>query len=271
MKKQKALFLFLCLAAFTSIVQAQSVTDMNKDAGKFSGRGKGGSGSSSGSQSNYSSSGGDAANALNGALFLMETFVYMGRGTVLLAKEEARLYRRNKEQNDLFCVEANAQGGYGFTDFTKLQPQVRLHLGCLSLDYRQTLLNDRRTEFNTWEFLGWMNFVNRPKFKLRIGVGSLGMTNNGNSYFLYGAGVEFRPTQKVRLELWGNLTQNFYGTTIRPRTEINLRGHYDFWQKGRSRASLFAGVSSQKYFGGHDFTTIDLGVNFMVSFHRFTD
>jgi hypothetical protein len=245
-------------------VSGQSVNNLDKVSRSYSGKSTGNSGSST-----YASSGGDAAAALDGILFFIRAFAYMGQGIVQLGKEEIRLADRNRTENNLFYLEANGQGGFGFTDFTKIQAQGRLHLGWATFDLRQTLLNDKSSEFKTLEFMTWFNIVNRQTFKLRTGLGNLSMQNSGGSYFLYGAGIEVLPTDKLRFELWGNLTQRFTGTEIRPRQEINLRCHYDFWKKGYAKASVFAGASSQKYYGEHSFTTLDAGINFMLSFHRF--
>ena len=257
-----------------SMMLGQSVNNLDKAARSYSGKSTGNSGSSSGSagSSGYSSSGGgggDVGSALDGILFFFRAFAYMAQGIGELGKEEIRLAGRNKTENNLFCLEANAQGGYGFTDFTKIQAQGRVHLGWATFDLRQTLLNDKSTEFKTLEFMTWFNLVNRPSFKLRTGMGNLSLQNTGDSYFLYGAGIEVLPTDKLRFELWGNLTQRFTGSEIRPRQEINLRCHYDFWKKGYAKASVFAGASSQKYYRDYSFTTLDAGVNFMLSFHRF--
>ena len=254
-----------CTVLATQIM-GQSVNNLDKASRSYSGKSTGSSGSSGFSGSG---GGGDVGSALNGILFFIRAFAYMGQGIVQLGKEEVRLADRNRTENNLFCVEANAQGGYGFTDFTKIQAQGRVHLGWATFDIRQTLLNDKSTEFKTLEFMTWFNIVNRPTFKLRTGLGNLSLQNTGDSYFLYGAGIEVLPTDKLRFELWGNLTQRFTGSEIRPRQEINLRCHYDFWKKGYAKASVFAGASSQKYYGEHSFTTLDAGINFMLSFHRF--
>jgi len=254
-----------CTVLATQIM-GQSVNNLDKASRSYSGKSTGSSGTSG-----YSGSGGggDAGAALNGILFFIRAFAYMGQGIVQLGREDVRLAERNKTENNLFFVEANAQGGYGFTDFTKIQAQGRVHLGWATFDLRQTLLNDKSTEFKTLEFMSWFNLVNHPTFKLRTGLGNLSLQNTGDSYFLYGAGIEVLPTDKLRFELWGNLTQRFTGTEIRPRQEINLRCYYDFWKKGYAKASFFGGASSQKYYGEYSFTTLDAGVNFMLSFHRF--
>lgn len=258
---------------FVASLQGQSVNNLDKTARSYSGKSTGNSGktySSSGS-SGYSGSGsGDNGGCgLDGIFFLFKTFVYLAQGIGELGKEEIRLAERNRTENNLFYLEANGQGGYGFTDFTKIQAQGRLHLGWATFDLKQTLLNDKSTEFKTLEFMTWFNLVNRPTFKLRTGLGNLSLQNTGDSYFLYGAGIEVLPSEKLRFELWGNLTQRFTGTEIRPRQEINFRCYYDFWKKGYAKASAFAGASSQKYYRDYNFTTLDAGVNFMLSFHRF--
>lgn len=246
---------------------AQSVNNLNQAAKSNSGRSQGNSGSSFGGSGN--SGGGDLSDGCGTILEVFRLFVFIGQGIGELGKEEARLARRNQEENTLFCLETNVQAGYGFKDFVKIQPQARLHLGWASLDLRQTILNDRTTEFNTLEFMTWFNFINHSQFKLRTGIGALNLQSTGDSYFLYGAGMEILPSDKVRIELWGNLTQRFTNSEMRPRQEINLRCHYNFWQKGYARASLFGGVANQKYFQELNFTTLDAGVNFLLSFNKF--
>jgi len=264
--KRTFLFFPILLIYLAQPIFSQSVKGLDQAAKGNSGRSTGNSGSSSG----YSGSGGgDVGSSLNGVLFFFQTFVYMAQGFALLGKEEIRLAKRNRTENNLFSAEANIQGGYGFTDFTKLQAQGRLHLGWLSLDLRQTILNDRTTEFKTLDFMAWFNLANHRNFKLRAGMGNMSLQNTGDSYFLYGAGVEVLPTDKIRIELFGTLTQRFTSSEMRPRQDINLRVHYDFWKKGYAKASFFGGVSSQKYFQDHTLTTVDAGVNFMLSFHRF--
>jgi hypothetical protein len=61
-----------------------------------------------------------------------------------LVNENKRLANVNKFENRLFSLEANALGVTGFRPFTKIQPQVRLHLGWLSMEYWHTLLYNNR-------------------------------------------------------------------------------------------------------------------------------
>jgi len=270
---KKSLFPAVFFILVSSVVFSQSVSELNKTAKQNSGRSTGNSGTSSRSSgSNYSSGssgGGDAEGFFYAFLFVARLFTWSGQGIIALAKEEGRLYQKNKELNSLYYLEANGQAGYGFTDFVKLQPQARLHLGWVSFDFRQTYFNDRSTEFKTFDFMTWFNFVNREKFKLRLGVGNLTLQNTNDSYFLYGGAIEVMPAPKWRLELWGNQTQAFTGTLIRPRQEVNFRCHYDFWQKGYGKASFFGGVSNQKYYSDLAFTSFDAGLNFSLSFHKY--
>jgi hypothetical protein len=263
MTKSSALIFFglFCLTHLPLV--AQPVKDLDKAAKSNSGRSNGGN---SGSGGSYSSNG-----DLGSAFFLIETFIYAGQAIVLLVKEEGRLIRRNKEENNLFGLEANVHGGYGMSDFTRLQAQGRLHLGWLSVDVRQTILNDPTTEFQTLDVLAWFNILNLPKAKWRLGMGNLTLQNTRDSYFQYGMGLEFLPFRRTRIEASGELTQRFTSNNVRPRTQVQLQVLYDIWQKGYGKASLKAGVSNQTFFNEHSFTTVDLGARFFLSFSRFPE
>lgn len=241
--------------------QAQSVNDLNQSAKSFSGGSSGGSSSSNGSSD---------PGSLN-PFFLVETIWFMGRGFVLLIREQERLARRNKAENHLFGLEARVGAGTGFSDFVRMQPQARLHLGWLSLDWRQTLLKDRKTEFHSRDLFAWFNFVNHPKFRLRAGTGSYYLLSTRDQYFTYGGAMEIQPATRWTVEAWGTSTQAMGPAAIRPRWELGVRVQHHFWQKGIGRASIFGGYAMQEYFNTHRFATADLGLQFFVSFSRFNE
>jgi hypothetical protein len=261
MAKKLACFLGCLFLVWQSLV-AQPVKDLNQTAKSNSGRSGGG---------NSSGSSFDGGGDIGTAFFLIESFIYAGQAIVVLAKEEVRLFRRNKEENDLFGLEANVQGGYGMSDFTRLQAQGRLHLGWLSLDVKQTMLNDPTTEFRTLDMMAWFNILNLPKAKWRLGTGGLSFQNTGDSYFRYGMGLEFIPYRRFRIEASGGLTQKFASEPVRPFSELQLHVLYDIWQKGFGRASLKAGCTHQTFFNQHRFTTADIGARFFLSFARFQE
>jgi hypothetical protein len=284
MENQKLRISFLVVIIFTLIFSnsiAQNVGDLNRRAKESSGKSsapksKGSSGSSSFSSTTSNSSSSDASGCsdLEGLVYCAEGLVYlfvaMGKGIEALADEQTRLAKLNKKENRLFALETNLGGGFGFREYSKLQGQLRWHIGWFSLDYRQNLLYDNSGEFQSREFTTWFNFVNRPEFKLRAGIGSLYFNTTRENFFLYGLGMEILPNAPIRIELWANLTQarNDFGFT-RPRQEIGLRLHYDVWRKGFLNGSVFGGISNQQYYSELNFQSIDFGVNYFLSFSKF--
>lgn len=274
----KSRFLTGILLLLSSICFAQNVRDLNKSALQNSTR-KSSSGSESsgrsGGSSNYTSGSSDLSGCgdLEGCGAALEGLVYIfigiGKGIELLAKEETRLYKRNQFENRLFALEGNFAGTIGFRNFTKIQPQVRLHLGWFSFDYKQFFLFDNTGNFKSREFTTWFNLMNHPNFKLRTGIGSLYLNTNRETYFLYGMGIDILPNAPVRIEAWGNLTQAFEFGYLRPRQEIGLRVHYEFWEKGHLLGSVFTGVSNQLYYNKLNFPGADFGLNIFLSFHKF--
>lgn len=270
---QTALFLSGSLF-FISSISAQSVTELGK-ASKAAAAAES-STSSSGNSSSYSSGDGD----LGSYLFLFEAFYYLfvgtARGVGAFAQEEIRLAKLNKTQNHYYRLEAGSMAGYGPSgEFFRISPQATFHAGALSFDFRQTRLNDPKTEFITLDFTTWMNFVNKPNFTWRVGLGNVNFQYAGSNYFTYGMGFDFQVAPRWRIDVMGNLTREFRNAEgiYRPRQEFRLRGSYDLWQKGYLKASLLAGYQHQKYFSSSDFrfSTFDAGVRMTLAFSKYQE
>jgi hypothetical protein len=61
--------------------------------------------------------------------------------------------------------------------------------------------------------LVWLNFVNKPTFKLRTVFGSLYFKTTNENFFLFGLGVEILPQNTpIRIESWANLNPIVKGT-----------------------------------------------------------
>ncbi|HRH35422.1 MAG TPA: hypothetical protein PKY12_10195, partial [Catalimonadaceae bacterium] len=86
---------------------------------------------------------------------------------------------------------------------------------------------------------------------------------------LLGMGLEFFPARSLRLELWGNFTPLSNGYTVWTRSEVGFRLHYNIWQKGFLNSSLHIGVSNQNYYDTLSFPSVDVGLNYFLSFSRF--
>jgi len=254
----KRALLYIILFCLCSSAGAQTIKDLNKAARDNSGkRPQVGGGQYAGSNDAFA------------AYMLVRSFIWMGQGMLQLGKEQSRLAKRNKEENHLYSLEIRPQAGYGLRSFVRLQPQARANLGCISVDLKQTILQDANAEFKTLGLMFWMNFWNRGRFRLRGGAGSLGINTSGETFFQYGIGAEFHPNPKVRLELEANQTERIYGTETRPFRDLNFKVHYHFWTKGILQASVFGGACSQQFYNGLDFTSLDAGLNFRLSASKF--
>lgn len=240
---------------------AQPVKDLSQSAVS------GSAGSSSGSSSGQSSGHSDFS-PMDGFL-LARNIWFLGQCFVLVGREQVRLARRNREENHLFGLEGEVAGGAGLKDFARFQPRIRLHLGVVSLDWRQTMLQDRSSEFNTTDVLAWFNLVNRPVFRLRTGMGNLHLALTRQNYFVYGAAAEVHPGSRLGFEAWATSTSRLINSMVRPRWEAGVRARYVIWQKGLGRASVFGGCSYQEYFRAHPFATLDGGIQMYLSFSRY--
>ena len=210
----------------------QNVRDLNQATRDNASRSSSSSSSISES-SNLNSSESDDLSGCGAALEgLVYFFVAIGKGLEALVFEEKRLAVINKTENRLFALEANAAGGIGFRPFTKIQPQIRLHLGWISFDYKHNLLYDNSGGFQSREFLTWLNFVNGKNFKLRTGIGALHFNTTRENFLLLGLGFEILPNNApIRIEAWTNLNPINEGTFKRQRQEVGCRMHYEFWEK----------------------------------------
>ncbi len=239
-------------------LQAQTVQDLNKAAKSISGK------KPQTGNSYYGSS-----NEAFAAYMLVRSLFWMGQGMAQLGVEEARLAKRNREENHLFCLDIRPQAGYGLNGFVRLQPQIRANVGLFSLELKQSILQDAGDEFKTLGFMCWMNFWNKGKFRFRGGVGSLGLNTTGETFLQYALGAEFIPHPRLRLELEAGQSESLSGEGLRPLREIQFRVHYPFWTKGFLQASVFGGACSQQYFQSLDFTSLDAGLNFRLSASKF--
>jgi hypothetical protein len=253
----RSLFILPLLFLAFGQVQAQTVRDLNKAAKSNAGK-RPAMGNGNGS-----------SNEAFAAYMLVRSLFWMGQGFAQLGREEARLAARNKGENHLFSLDLKPQAGYGLTGFVRLQPQIRANAGWLSLDLRQSIIQDARDEFKTLGFLFWMNFWNKGKFRFRGGIGSLRLNTTGESYFQYAIGAEYIPSAKIRFELEAGMCESLLGAETRPLREIQFRVYHPFWTKGILQASFFGGASSQQYFESFDFTSLDAGLNFRLSASRF--
>ena len=256
MKHFLIILCFLNLSA--TLLQAQSVQDLNKAVKR-----------SSASRPASAGSSGGGSNDAFAAYMLVRSIFWMGQGIIQLGREEVRLAAKNREErmNHIYCLDLRPQAGYGLTGFARLQPQVRANIGWFSLDLKQTILQDAGSEFRSLGFLFWLNILNREKFRLRCGAGTLQMNKGEEVNLQYALGAEYLPTPKVRFEL--ELGQSQARGEVRPFREIQFRVYYPFWTKGFLQASVFGGASNQQYYGNLDFTTLDAGLNFRLSASRF--
>lgn len=278
-KLRKTTILISGALFFVLSTNAQSVTELGK-ASKAAAAAESSSSSSSGSSSSGSSYSSGDGDGIGGALFLFEAFYYLfvgtARGIGAFAEEEIRLAKLNKTQNHYYRIEAGSMAGYGPSgEFFRISPQATFHAGALSFDFRQTRLNDAKTEFITLDFTTWMNFVNKPNFTWRVGLGNVNFQYAGSNYFTYGTGFDFQVAPRWRIDVMGNLTREFRNSEgiYRPRQEFRLRGSYDLWQKGHLKASLLAGYQYQKYFSSQDFqfSTFDAGVRLTLAFSKYQE
>lgn len=196
-------------------------------------------------------------------------FVLMGDGIGALATEQKRLFQRNKIENRLYALETNFGGGIGFRQYNKINPQIRLHAGWVSLEYRQNYLFDNSGEFRSREFMANLNFVNLEEFKFRMGYGAIYFNDVDEVFPLFGIGMEILPMGPFRVELWGNLSLPANGYTIVARREVGIRFHYDIWKKGFLNSSLHLGVSNQNFYESLSYPSVDIGLNYFLSFSRF--
>jgi hypothetical protein len=254
---KRLLIFFLALLLNAQFISAQTVQDLNKAAKRGSGNRP------------YAASSSGASNDAFAAFMLVRSIVWMGQGFIQLGREQVRLARRNREDNmnHLYCLDLRPQAGYGLTGFVRLQPQIRANVGWFSLDLKQIILQDASDEFKSMNYLFWLNLVNREKFRLRAGIGSLRLNTVGAGYLHYALGAEFVPSPAIRIEL--EAAQSEGSGTERPLREIQLRAYHPFWTKSILQASVFGGASSQRYFGNLEFTTLDAGLNFRISASRF--
>lgn len=258
--------LLMTLIGFHQFNFAQSIRDLKKrstDAARTESP-------SRSNTTNYSGSGaGTSDNCGEGLIGCFYSCMFLGDILVKLGDEEGRLLKRNVEESRLFAVEGDLNGAYGFRDFAKLQGQIRLHLGLVSMGFRYHRLFDKTGTFNTGEFALYLNLVNTRKFKLRGMVGLLFFNHTYSQYLSYGGAIEFFPTWNTRVELFSNLTPlqgNGFG---RPRQEAGVRFHFDVKRKGFLNSSVFAGISNQLYFNEMNFPGLEIGLNCFLAFHRF--
>lgn len=261
----KSLLLLLTILLSGSVLFGQSIKELNNTSKQKTDQPKsnGVPTQNSGSRSNLNGDDNDSFCSYGCANFFGSIFLRLGQ-------EESRLFQRNKTENRLFALDVSGTAGIGTKAFWRIQPQARLHLGWFSLEYRQNHLFDVTGNFKTQEFNLWLNFVNLNELKLRGILGSLYMTSNRESYLNYGVSAEYLFKIPLRMEGWALFTNLDYNLVSRARRELGIRIHYDFWEKGHLKSSIFTGYSTQNYFNQFKFHTIDLGVNYFLSFHNFT-
>ena len=241
-------------------LSGQTIQDLNKAAKK----------NASGNRpSNYGSSYYGSSNDAFAAYMLVRSLIWMGQGMVQLGREQVRLASRNKEENHLFCLDIKPQAGYGLTGFVRLQPQIRANIGWLSLDVRQSILQDAKDDFRMLSLMFWVNFWNKGKFRFRAGLGGNHFNSGGDANFQYSLGAEFIPSSRIRFELEAVQSQRMTGSSLRPIQEIQFRAYHPLRTKGILQLSIFGGVSSQKYFSELEYSTLDAGLNFRLSASKF--
>lgn len=266
----------ICIALFLvcSTAAGQTVKDLQKASNANSGTNRSSDGKARSSSSSSSGSGSsdwcDPSFCADMLYLFVELAEGLGEAISAFGKEEKRLARRNVEENRLYGLETNLGGGIGFRKFTKLYPQFRLHLGALSFDYKDNILYDETGEFKSREFTTWFNLVNQPNVKWRVGLGALHFPGIQETYLLYGSALEFYPSKTFRVELYGNVTQARSSLLLRPRQETGFRLHYNIWRKGYGNSSVYLGVANQHYYNKLSFPGVDLGVNYFLSFNRFS-
>ena len=114
-----------------------------------------------------------------------------------------------------------------------------------------------------------MNFLNKGKFRIRGGLGSLGLNTTGETFLQYALGAEFIPSASIRFEVEAGQTESLLGTELRALREIQFRIYHPCWTKGFLQALVFGGACSQQYFQNLDFTTLDAGLKFRISASRY--